>query len=73
MLSALRTGRLYPPGNIPGTGSQPHSYSAAGTIKSMENFNDIRDLPLCSEVPQQTAPPQTPFYIHTHIHILWIP
>ena len=33
----------------------------------MKNFNDssgnrTRDLPACSAVPQQTAPPRTPFY-----------
>jgi hypothetical protein len=50
-LSAIRTGRLYPPGNIPG------ALSAAGRIMSMKNSNDTignrsRDLPVCSAVPQ---------------------
>jgi hypothetical protein len=44
-LSALRTGRLYPPGNIPGTRfylrlGQPQGHSAAGGIMSTKNFND---------------------------------
>jgi hypothetical protein len=65
-LSALHTGRLYPPGNIPGTHfckmlSQPQGHSAAGTIMPMKNSNDTignrtRDLPACSAVPQPTAP-----------------
>ena len=64
-LSAIRTGRLYPPGNIPGTHfclrlSQPQGHSAAGKIMSMKNPNDTngnrtRDLPACSAVPQPTA------------------
>ena len=64
-LSALRTGRLYPPGNIPGIHfcqrlSRPQGYSAAGRIMSMKNSSDTignrtRDLPTCSAVPQPTA------------------
>jgi len=64
-LSALRTGRLYPPGNIPGTDfcyrlSQPQDHSAAGRIMSMKKSNDTignrtRNLPTCSAVPQPTA------------------
>ena len=64
-LSALRTGRLYPPGNIPGTRScwrlgQPKGHSAAGRIMSMKIFNDTignrtRDLPACSAVPQPSV------------------
>jgi len=56
-LSALRTGRLYPPRNIPGTHfcqrqSRRQGHSAAGRIMSMENSNDTignrtRDLPAC--------------------------
>jgi Fe-S oxidoreductase len=56
--SALRTGRLYPPGIIPGTHScyrlnQPQGHSAAGRIVSMKNSSDIIenqtcDLPVCS-------------------------
>jgi hypothetical protein len=65
-LSALRTGRVYPPGNIPGTHfcqrvSRPQDHSAAGRIMSMKNSNDTignrtRDLPVCSAVPQQIMP-----------------
>ena len=68
-MSALCTGRLYPPGNIPGTHfcwrlSQPQGHSAAGRIMSMKNSNDTvgnrtRDLPACSAVHQPTAPPRT--------------
>ena len=61
-LSALRTDRLYPPGNIPDTHfcqrlSQPQSHSAAGRIMSMKNYNGnignrTRDLSVCSALPQ---------------------
>jgi hypothetical protein len=49
--SALRTGRLHPPGNIPGTYfcwrlSRLQGHSAAGTMKFMKSLN--RDLPECS-------------------------
>jgi len=64
-LSALRTGRLYPSGNIPGTHfyyrlSQPQGHSAAGRIMSMKNSNDTignrtRDLPACSAVSQPNS------------------
>ena len=64
-LSAPRTGRFYPPGNIPGTHfcyrlSRPQGHSAAGRIMSMKNCNDTignrtRDLLICSAVPQPTA------------------
>jgi hypothetical protein len=63
-LSALRTGRLNPPGNIPGTHfcyrlSRLQGHSAARRIKSMKNSydtigNQTRDLPACSAVPQPT-------------------
>jgi hypothetical protein len=66
-LSTLRTGRLYPPEHIPGTHfcyslSQPRGHSAAERIMSMKNSRDsignrTRDLPVCSAVPQPTAPP----------------
>ena len=66
--SALRTGRLYPTGNIPGTHfcwrlSRPQGHSAARRIMSMKNFNDTignrtRDLPTCNTVLQPTAPPR---------------
>jgi hypothetical protein len=59
-LSVLRTGRLYPPGNIPGTHfcerlSRPQGHSATETIMSMKNSNDTignrtRDVPACSAV-----------------------
>jgi len=57
-LSVLRTGRLYPPGNIPGTNfcwrlSQPQGYSEAGKIMPMKNSNDTignRTRDLYSEV-----------------------
>jgi hypothetical protein len=61
-LSALRTVRLYPSGNIPGTHfyqrlSQPQGHSAAGRITSMKNSIDIignrnRNLPACSALRQ---------------------
>jgi hypothetical protein len=60
-LSALRTGRLYLPGDIPGTGfcqrlSRFQGHSAAGRGKSTKNSSDsfgnlIRDLPAYSAVP----------------------
>jgi hypothetical protein len=69
-LSAVRTSRLYPAGNIPGTHfckmlSQPQSHSAATRIMSTKNSNDttrnrIRDFPDCSTVPQPTVPPHAP-------------
>jgi hypothetical protein len=45
-LSALGTGRLYTPGNIPGTHSserlsRPQSHSVAGRIVSMKNSDSI--------------------------------
>ena len=70
-LSDVRTGRLYSPGNIPGTHfcwslSQPQGHSAAGRIMSMKNSNDTignrtRDLPACNTVPQPTARSPTPY------------
>ena len=64
-LSVQRTGRFYPPGNIPGTHfcyklSRPQGHSAAGRIMSMEISNDTigdrtRDLPACSAVPQPVS------------------
>jgi hypothetical protein len=67
-LSALRTGRFYPPppGILPGAGlcsrlSQPQGHGAAGRIMSMKNSidtigNRTRDFPACSAVPQPIAP-----------------
>ena len=69
-LSALRTDRLYPPGNIPGTHfcyrlSQSQGHSATGRIMSKKNSNDTignrtRDLPACRAVPQPTGPQRAP-------------
>jgi hypothetical protein len=69
-LSAPRTGRLYLPGNIPGTHfcyrlSQPQGQNATARITSMKNSNGTignrtRNLPVCSTVPQPTTPPRTP-------------
>jgi len=44
-LSALRTGRLYPPGVVPGTNfywrlSRPQGHSAAGRIMSVKSLSD---------------------------------
>jgi hypothetical protein len=57
-----------PPGNIPGTYfcqrlRRPQGHSATEKNKSMKNSNDTignraRDLPVCSAVPQPTAPPR---------------
>ena len=65
-MSGLRTGHLYPQGNIPGTHfcyrwSQPQGHSAAGRIMSTKNSKDAiwnRTLPACSAVTQPTAPPR---------------
>ena len=61
VMSALRTGRLYSPVNIPGTHfcwrlSQLQGHSAARRNMSMKNSSDMigdrtRDLPVCSAVP----------------------
>ena len=69
-LSALRTGRLYPPGNITGTHlferlSRPQGLSAAGRMTSMKNSSDIignqtRDPPACGAVLQPTALSRAP-------------
>jgi hypothetical protein len=42
--------------------SRPQGHNAAGRIMSMKNCNETigyrtRDLPVCSAVPQPTAPP----------------
>jgi hypothetical protein len=75
-LSALHTGRLYPPGIIPGTHfcqrlSQPQGHSVAVRIRSMKNSSDTvgnqtRDLPVYSAVPQPTAPPRTTYKQKEH-------
>ena len=86
-LSALRTGRLYSPGNFPGTHfcyrlSWPQGRSKAGRIMSIKNSNDIirnrtRDLPSCTAVPEPTAPPRVPFiymlYVLMHNRYDYIP
>ena len=69
-LSALRTGRPYPPGSITGTRfccrkSQPQGHSATGKIMSMKTSIDTIgdrtcDLPACSGVPQRNVPPRAP-------------
>ena len=73
-LSALRTGRLFSPGNTPGTHlcwrlSQPQGHSAAGKITSMKNSSDTngnrtRDLPARSAVSQPTAPPRVRVWVY---------
>jgi len=67
-LSALSTGRLHPPGNVPGTHfsyklSRPQSHSAAERIITIQNSigNRTRDLPCCSAVPQTTTPPRAQY------------
>ena len=67
---ALSTGRLYHPGNIPGTHfcyrlRRTKTQSAAGRIMLKKNSNDTignrtHDLPACSAVPQPTAPLRAP-------------
>ena len=69
-LSALRTGHLYPPGNIPGTHfcyrlCRHQGHSTAGSIMSTKISNDTiwnrtRDLPACSTLPQLTETPRDP-------------
>ena len=81
-LSALHTGRLYPP--------PPRKYSwysflleaesthlsVAGRIKSMKNFigtigNRTRDLAVCSAVPKPTAPPRASYYNLSEVNTGW--
>jgi hypothetical protein len=57
-----------PPGKIPGTHfyyrlSRLQGHKTTGRIKSLKNSSDsignrTRDLPVCSTVPQPTAPPR---------------
>ena len=64
-LSALRTGRLNPPGDNPSTHfsqwqSELQGRSAAGRIKSMQNPNDTignrtSGIPDCNTLPRPTA------------------
>ena len=65
-MSAVRTGCLYPPGNIRATPfcrrlSRLQGHSAGGRFTSMKNSDDIignrnRDLLACRLVPEPTAP-----------------
>ena len=78
-LSSLRTGRLYSPGDIPGTHFsywliRPQGRSKAGRIMSMKNSNDIirnrtRYLPACSAVPElrHRVPP-----LYIYIYMLYV-
>jgi len=76
-LSALRTSRLYPPGNIPSTYfceslSQPQGHNAAGRIMPMKNSSDTienrtRDLLACSAVPQSRVPPRASTSVTTYV------
>jgi hypothetical protein len=71
-LSAIRTGRLYLPGNTPGNYfcsrlSQPQGHSATGWIVSMKNSmvtirNRTRNLLAYSASSVPTAPPRGPFH-----------
>jgi hypothetical protein len=64
-----------PPGNIPGTHfCRPKGHSAAGRIMSMKNSIDTmgnrsRDFPVCSAVPQLTAPPRAPIAMSTGVYL----
>ena len=68
-LTALHTGRFYPPENIPGIHfcqrlSQPQDHSVAGRIMSTKNSNDTignrtHGLPACSAVRQPSASKRT--------------
>ena len=63
--STLCTGRLYPPGNTPGTHfcqrlSRPQGYSAAGRIMSMKNSSDTignrtRAMPEPTALPRSSC------------------
>ena len=78
-LSVLCSGRLYSPGDTPGTHfcyrlSRPQGHSAAGRVTSIKNSNDTiwnrnRDLPVCSAVPQPTAPPRAVVKMYTSANL----
>ena len=76
-LSALRTGRLYTPGNISGTHlcqrlSQPQDHSAAGRNMSMKIPRAPSGIePATFRLAQPTAPPRTPTCIFDS-DIYWI-
>jgi hypothetical protein len=67
-VSALRTGCLYPLGNIPGTHfcwrlSRSEGHSAARRTMSMKSYKDTlgngtREHSACRAVPQTTVPPR---------------
>jgi hypothetical protein len=72
-LSDLRIRRPLPPRKIPGTHfyqrlSRSQGHSATARIRSIEKSsgligNRIRDLPVCSIVPQPTTLPRTPKFL----------
>jgi hypothetical protein len=77
-VSALGTGRLYPPGNIPGPHlcrrlSRPRAI-VRPEVLSMKNSTDtigyrIRDFPAFRAVPQTTAPSCAPITTHIDYNI----
>jgi len=74
MLSALRIGRLYPPGDTPDT-NFCQGHSPAERFKSMKNPNDpigirTRDLPAYGALPQSTEPQSTSEYTVTFLNIV---
>jgi hypothetical protein len=81
-LSALRSGRLYPPGNIPGNHfcerlNQPQGHIAAGRVMSMKNSNDTfgsrtRHLPACSAVPQPSGYYKTNYLVSVYVESISI-
>jgi len=84
-LSALRTGRLYPPRDIPGAHSclrlsRPQGLTVAGRIKSMESLNytignRTCDLPACASTKSDTAfiiYPNATFHTGTYIRQLCV-
>jgi hypothetical protein len=78
-LSALRTGRLYPPGKIPGTHfclrlSRPQDHSATGRIMSMKNSSDTignrtRDVPACGSASTNCATSCPIIYVFIYVYI----
>jgi hypothetical protein len=57
----------------------PQGHSAAGRIMSMKNSNETignrsRDLPVCSAMPQPTAPPRTHKWCNYNLptHSVWM-